>query len=188
MGIFWSTMFVVYQTPCEKISESWYDNGQKKREEKYYYKKLQYAQGWYRNGQQMYQENYFNGRFHGKTERWYESGQIYMRCYYLDSYPHGKAESWHENGKRHVQCTYLNNLLHGKYNIWDVTGKLIKSEYYIFNYQKKHLLIIFRTLRKAKYIRLAKMTKTKAFNEWWYHPDNPGGKLAKKKLSYIVNT
>ena len=40
-------------------------------------------------------------------------------------------------------------------------------------------MIIAYTLRKTKWIRLSKLTKTREFNELWYSPDNPGGKLAK---------
>jgi hypothetical protein len=36
-----------------------------------------------------------------------------------------------------------------------------------------------------KVYRLAKLTKTKEFNEYWYNSDNPGGKIAKKKLTQI---
>ena len=98
---------------------------------------------------------------------------------------HEKCELWYVTGQKESECVYFEGEPHGNWKQWDRQGQLIFSIDYVMGYPKKYLLIILRTLRKAKYIRLAKMTKTKVFNEWWYHPDNPGGKLAKKKLSEI---
>jgi hypothetical protein len=140
---------------------------------------------YYENGQKSDEYNRLGGRLHGKYERWYDNGQKMMEMFFIHGKAKGKYERWYKSGKKECEFTWFEDKFHGKYEGWDQQGKLIFSEDYVFSYRKKFLLIILRTLRKAKWIRLAKMTKTKAFNEWWYNPDNYGGIIAKKKLSLI---
>jgi hypothetical protein len=140
---------------------------------------------YYENKQQSYEIVYVAGKRHGKIRSWYNTGQQSGETNWFENKIHGKSIFWFRNGQKQSEYHYENDILHGKFEIWNYEGKLISSGDYVMNYDKKYLFVILRTLRKAKWIRLAKMTKTKSFNEWWYSPDNPGGKIAKKKLSMV---
>ncbi len=67
----------------------------------------------------------------------------------------------HENGRRE----------------WWVNNKQITEEE--FELMKK---CIYRKIQNRKMIRLIRLSKTREFNEWFYHPNNLGGKWAKKSL------
>jgi len=54
------------------------------------------------------------------------------------------------------------------------------------NFYKEKALIILRYLRKAKWYRLWRLSKTKQFMEWWYSPDNGGGRIHKRKMSSFI--
>jgi antitoxin component YwqK of YwqJK toxin-antitoxin module len=123
-----------------------------------------------------------------KFESWYRNGQTQHECTYLKNKLHGNYKSWYESGQKECECTLFEGKLHGKYEEWDEQGKLISIEDFIMEYKKKYVMKIYYTLRKAKYIRLAKLTKTKSFNEWWYSPDNQRGKLAKSKLEMMFTS
>jgi hypothetical protein len=47
-------------------------------------------------------------------------------------------------------------------------------------------MIVLRFMRACKWLKLAKMTKTRAFCEWFYAPDNIGGMQAKSNLQKLV--
>jgi hypothetical protein len=118
---------------------------------------------------------------------YYINGKKQYEWEYLNRYLHGISRGWYENGQLEYNRTWKMDKIDGKSEYWNREGKLIFSKDYVLGYEKKYILIILRTLRKAKWIRLVKLTKTKAFNEWWYHPDNYGGKIAKKKLNFLEN-
>jgi hypothetical protein len=141
--------------------------------------------GFFANDQKF---NYtmYKGKLHGKHLVWFINGQLKSDFNFSNDKTHGQCEEWYESGKKYFECNFFEGKPHGQCNKWDQQGKLIKSEDYVFGYNKTHLWIILRTLRKAKWIRLAKLTKTKSFNEWWYSPYNPGGKIAKKKLNIFT--
>jgi hypothetical protein len=50
---------------------------------------------------------------------------------------------------------------------------------------KRNIIVNF--LRKCKFYRLTRLCKTRAFCEWYYHPDNIGGKISKKKIEKIFH-
>ena len=55
--------------------------------------------------------------------------------------------------------------------------------------QRIHRLLCNRAYRQRwrKVRRLVELAKSKAFNEWFYHPDRVGGRWAKKDLERFVN-
>ena len=68
------------------------------------------------------------------------------------------------------------------------------SDYYnkviienIDNLYWKKVEIIKKFIRSCKVRRLAKLSKTRAFCEWFYAPQNIGGLIAKKELAVIIN-
>jgi hypothetical protein len=140
---------------------------------------------WWSNTRESSEKNYVDGKRHGKCFTWASNGQLIEETYYFNDKLNGEQSGWYLNGNKRYIINYFNDKLHGKYEKWDEQGKLIKNEDYVMGYPKKRLLIILRTLRKTKWLRLAKLCRTKSFNEWWYAPDNPGGKITKKKLSQL---
>ena len=51
----------------------------------------------------------------------------------------------------------------------------------------KKVEIIKNFMRACRWRRLAKLSKTRAFCEWFYAPQNIGGLIAKKELAVIIN-
>jgi antitoxin component YwqK of YwqJK toxin-antitoxin module len=162
----------------------YYSNGQIKKIRNYNAGKRDGEQiGYYENGVLKYKANYKNGKYHGTREIFYLNENKYKFENYLNGKLHGKQECF-----RHNQVVYEINYHHGLLHGIEEKFFPINEKYqieWIFGYSKKSVMKIYYTLKKAKWIRLANFTKTKTFNEWWYSPDNPGGKLAKKKLLNI---
>jgi antitoxin component YwqK of YwqJK toxin-antitoxin module len=139
----------------------------KKNEINYHMDKIYgICRSWNIAGQILSESDYCDDRLHGKHKLWYENGQKMCDSNWMNGFRHGKYEVWYSNGQKKWECVYRMNDIHGIYNEWDKEGKLFFSEDYVLGYKKKHLLIILRTFRKAKWIRLEKLTKTKSFNEW----------------------
>jgi len=68
-----------------KISTTWYENGQIMTEEKYKDDKLDgKSTAWYENGQKWVEVNYKDGKKDGKGTEWYENGQIISEAIYKD--------------------------------------------------------------------------------------------------------
>ena len=153
----------------EEIKRYFYGDSRKKLQENTYTDgKLTKIEKWYESGQILNKMNFLENKHHGSSISWYENGQVMEECNWLNNKLHGLYACYYKNCKKQRRFTYSEDLRHGKFETWNKRGKLTSSEDYVFNYNKKHLLIILRTLRKAKWIRLAKLTKTREFNEWWY--------------------
>ena len=50
----------------------------------------------------------------------------------------------------------------------------------------RFLVIVQRFVRRRKWARLAKLSKTEGFARWYYHPDNIGGRLSKAEIYGFV--
>ncbi len=104
-------------------------------------------------------------------------------------------KKYHKNGNIKKQYTCSNNIRYGYYNSWNEMGETKKTLYYHnTNYYiiPDDLVVIVKLQSKIrlilKKIRLLRWFKTKNFNEWWWHPDNTGGRWVKNSLLKIVES
>jgi len=161
----------------------WYPNGQKFLDYYCVFGKLEgKRRTWDIYGRKIRIEHYRKGMQHGKYQSWHENGQ----CYELFSKKYdlleGKFERWNEQGLKLQEKYWHKDKYHGRIRKWNSEGKEIENQVYVFGYRESTIMIILHAFRKAKWYRLARLTKTRAFNEWWYDPNNVGGRLWKKRL------
>lgn len=104
-------------------------------------------------------------------------------------------QKYYKNGNIKEQYSCYNHLKHGYYNRWNENGELIKSLYYHkTNYYiiPDDLVVIVKLQSKIrmilKKIKLLRWLKSRNFNEWWWHPDNIGGKWVKNSLLKVLES
>jgi len=151
--------------------------------------------------------NYVDGKMHGKYTDWFTNGIIWTNGQYVHGLKDGKWNTWYDNAVLHSETIWdMGRLMKetiwysvvgrkssylewyefekfGKKIVWDWFGRKTNEWILIHGRQFHPLHLIFK---RAKWYRLARLTKTKAFNEWWYSPEAPGGKIAKKRLERFV--
>jgi antitoxin component YwqK of YwqJK toxin-antitoxin module len=195
----------------EGKEEEWFSDGTPSYEFYYVHDKPHGVQkSWYSNGNKHYEREYVHGKKHGVRREWSINGTLIMEYNYVEGIEHGIQKRWEYNG--HPICEYemLNGEYHGKGTFWNYTrgdGKMaaklentyvngnkhgiqfthkfdgtVETEEFIHGYLKKHCIKMLYILRKLKWLRLARLVKTRAFIEWWYSPDNYGGKFSKKSM------
>ena len=104
-------------------------------------------------------------------------------------------QKYYKNGNIKEQYNCHNHLKYGYYNSWNEKGDTKKALYYHnTNYYiiPDDLVIIVKLQTKIrmvlKKIRLQKWLKSRNFSEWWWHPDNTGGRWVKNSLLKIVES
>jgi len=169
-------------------SINYYSNGQKSNEGEWEHgKKHGKTRAYYPNGHKYEESEWKYGEKHGTTILYHENGQKHEESNWKHGKKDGKRTRWYADGKKQEETNWQNGEEHGEFKIWDIdNGNLIVNSYYVCGYPLSKINIVLRTLRKAKWLRLARLTKTREFNEWWYHPSNVGGIIAKKKLSLLL--
>jgi len=153
-----------------------------------------------------------DGKLHGKKTFYLFNGEIWRELYwengvrvnqetywylyptkpssitpYVNDLRSGLCQIWHYNGTLFEESNWKEGKFHGRVRFWSEDGTNTFDKYYVCGHERSICLFIFRLLKKAKWYRLARLTKTRAFNEWWYHPSNPGGRLAKRRLEIMMN-
>ena len=143
--------------------ESYYQNGQKKRE-------TNYIDGerhgtwteWYENGQKSKEQNWKDGEFHGTQTGWYENGQKKWKTIkpgfengngtfinfspdeketsqmiYKQGEPwNGTSTHWYENGQKEQEFKFKDGERHGTWTEWYENGQKSAEVNYIDG--KKH--------------------------------------------------
>ena len=69
------------------------------------------------------------------------------------------------------------------------TIKSLNNKCLLFSHEKNidKIIVLQRFARKNfKYFVFRRWIKSKEFNEWFYHPDNIGGKNAKRRLQLFL--
>jgi antitoxin component YwqK of YwqJK toxin-antitoxin module len=193
----------------------WYENGQ--LESNLYYvlgKPQSLQQGWYPDGKPKFSDNYLNGEREGKSMSWHENGLVQSDMSYSKTtkfgnfkeyYPNGEQKdeydftlidgkicpvgvriNWYINGKISKFQFYSRGKLHGKEIYYSEEGIETTNEW-VHGYEKKKINIVKRTLKKAKWIRLAKLMENISFCEWYYHPDNFGFNIIRNRYRYLIH-
>ena len=94
-------------TPFTGRAESFYENGQKKREWNYKDGKRDGLRTrWYKNGQKKREINYKDGKPDGLWTYWYENGQKIIVENYKDGKAYGLWISYNEDGTEQGRATY----------------------------------------------------------------------------------
>jgi len=191
----------------EGKSEVWFNNEKLSYEFNYVDDKRRGMQkSWYGSEKKHYEQEYVHGKRHGVSRRWYENGNMEEEAHFINDQEDGKQTVWTALGVKVQECYARNGVYHGKHNSFDRAGNLVEqTDYvdgkkhgfdvvfapdgsilmkaeYVMDIPKKVALRMLYLLRKLKWIRLARLVKTKAFIEWWYSPDNYGGKFSKKSM------
>lgn len=104
---------------------TYYDNGQKESEGKYYNEqKTGYWITWYENGQKETEGNYINGIRENKWTIWYENGEKITEGCYVKGKKSGNWTAWHDNGKKETEGNYDNDVYVGKWKVWHYNGNI----------------------------------------------------------------
>ena len=102
---------------------SWYDNGQKKKEETY---KVGGKNGkwteWHWNGQKRSETTYKDGKLNGLWKEWFDNGQQRTIGTFKVSLRIGKWTEWFDNGQKSKELTYIDDKLDGLQTIWNENG------------------------------------------------------------------
>jgi ankyrin repeat protein len=62
-----------------------------------------------------------------------------------------------------------------------------QANFYMKDYLRKRAVIrIQKWSKQLRWYRLNRLVKTRKFCEWWYAPENTGGKIARKRLGNII--
>lgn len=181
--------------------KKWRENGQLWVHAKYDNGKIdQFYRIWYSNGQLYEENNYKNGKI--QTERkWRPDGKLWIEKLYNDNYCYNKE--WDENGNQRVESTFCNGKIHGISYLWHrgvkstsvwSHGRMITPEeldalqkLVCFRSRVRAIASCFNTTPRG-FSRLLSFIKTREFNEWWYHPENVGGKRHKRLMNDWLKT
>jgi len=168
----------------------WYENGD--LEEactwKYGQRHGQYN-AWFPFGVKKEESKWYHGLCHGQYKRWVLTGStrvLVEKSNWICGQKEGLYQEWNDYNIMIEESNWLYGRKHGRCRVWSRYGLIVEDQEYICGYTLSSVRRIVQILRKAKWYRLARITKTRAFCEWWYHPDNPGGKLLKKRLGLFI--
>ena len=110
----------------EGVSENFYDDGSKTRQE---WKNDQLNgkwEQWFGNGQKEKEKNYINGNLNGEQFEWYENGQLKLKENFVNGIQVGESVKYLENGKLKRKKFYKNGKIEGLvYELWDFKGKVV---------------------------------------------------------------
>jgi hypothetical protein len=156
------------------------------------------------NGNLKYEVEYIEDREQGEFKRWNVNGTLAESGTYVDGRIHGELRMWNYRGFfPSVYANYIDDKRCGEFITWNVYGT--KSVYFavddnLLSDSELGLLIklvsrIQRKIQIAKqfglsfprFKRCIKLLKSREFCEWWYHPDNYGGRRTKRLLSSWIN-
>lgn len=143
------------------------------------------------------------------AKEWYINGKRHRVDGPAIEHTYG-AKQWYINGKRHradgpaIESPTMNN---GWWIEWWIEGLLHRidgpaieysngtKEWYLYGVRVSlaYFYAILRLIKVRRRVRLfhsiipqlhtlSSLVKTKTFCEWYYHPDRPGGRYAKKQL------
>lgn len=125
---------------------------------------------WYKNGN-LHREDDKYAVSYDNTFKWYKDGKLYREngfpCVITDN-----ICEWWKDGK----CI---NRMTVKY--FEAILKVRK-----FRKRIKHISSLFG-VNSRKFYKLSVMVKSRPFIEWWYHPENYGGKRHKRIMTEWVN-
>ena len=106
---------------------TWYENGQKEKEETY---KDGKEDGlwtyWFKNGQKKFDFNYKDGERDGLSTYWFETGLKYSERNYKDGRENGLWIEWYENGQKKVEGTFVDGYIVGPGKKWNEDGSVKK--------------------------------------------------------------
>ncbi|MEP3374369.1 MAG: toxin-antitoxin system YwqK family antitoxin [Maribacter dokdonensis] len=115
----------------EGVSESFYDDGSKTRQE---WEKDQLNgkwEEWFSNGQKKKEQNYTKGILNGEQCEWYENGQLKLKENFVNGVQVGESLKYLENGKLKRKKFYKNGKIEGLvYELWDFKGKVVDGGVY----------------------------------------------------------
>ncbi len=115
----------------EGVSENFYEDGAKVRQEW----KNDLLNGkweeWFANGQKEKEKNYFNGNLNGEQYEWYENGQLKIEEKFANGAQIGERIKYLENGKIKRKKFFKNGKVEGiVYELWDFKGKVVDGGIY----------------------------------------------------------
>lgn len=157
---------------------------------------------WYDNGQMKIQCVYQEGKLTDEYLEWHENGTIKQQAMYRDGKLHGKFYTWNNNKTPLIMATYNNGKIEGicEYGYWNsshlwtyLNGRLITSREHLVltqlvnNIRYKIQIAKLFGLSLPRFKRCIQSLKSRAFCEWWYNPDAPGGRRTRRLLGEWVN-
>ena len=85
---------------------------------------------WYENGQKEREENYKDGELDGLFTRWDQNGQKRTKQTYKDGKIDGLWTRWYSNGQKEIEGTLKDGEHDGLLTYWDQNGQKRKEETY----------------------------------------------------------
>jgi antitoxin component YwqK of YwqJK toxin-antitoxin module len=139
---------------------------------------------YYENGQLKSQKFYKDGIIDGEQKVWYESGKLLIKYCYKDGLQDGEYKEYYESGKLKSKRFYIDGMLDGEQKEWFENGKLSVQQFYKDGIRyPQNIISLQKRIRKNQLaLKIENLVKQEGFIQSWYHPDNKGGWMAKKKM------
>ncbi len=129
-----SKIYLIENYKCglkEGVSENFYDDGSKTRQEWRNDQLNGKWKEWFGNGQKAKENNYTNGTLNGEQCEWYENGQLKLKENFVNGIQTGESIKYLEDGKLKRKKFYKNGKIEGLvYELWDFKGKVVHNGVY----------------------------------------------------------
>jgi antitoxin component YwqK of YwqJK toxin-antitoxin module len=135
---------------------------------------------WYHNGNPDTWVMYKNGRYNGYYREWRIDGTPYSETYYVSSKRCGEHKEFSENGEMAVS--------------WWINGRRVTKNQLslltrlVNNSRHKIKIASCFGLSLPSFRRCVQSLRSREFCEWWYNPENHGGKRVKSQLAGWLKT
>jgi antitoxin component YwqK of YwqJK toxin-antitoxin module len=115
----------------EGVSEMFYNDGSKIRQEWKDDQLNDKWEEWFGNGQKEKEKNYVNGNLSGEQYEWYWNGQLKLKEKFINGLQVGESVKYLENGELKRKKFYKNGKIEGLvYELWDFKGKVVDGGIY----------------------------------------------------------